>query len=175
MYKVKKTEEGYLGLFATDTIKKGTVILWLAKDSTYVPHPTRTSIQVRNLHLEHYEGGCTNHHCNPNAKILSIMWGLDMKAYYVPFNAFAENSTLNPILMASEDIFAGEEITFDYETTEEELAEPFRCNCHGRWIRGNNVTTKSPSEIMQEDLEPISDWENEGGMDYSGAFESDIK
>ena len=27
MYEVKTIEEGYLGLFATDTIKKGTVIL----------------------------------------------------------------------------------------------------------------------------------------------------
>ena len=139
MYEVKTIEEGYLGLFATDTIKKGTVILRLAENSTYLPNPTRTSIQVRNVHLEHYEGGCTNHSCNPNAKILSIMWGLDMTAHYVPFNAFAETSTLNPILLASEDIFAGEEITFDYETTEEKLAEPFKCNCHGRWIRGKSI------------------------------------
>ena len=98
-----------------------------------------------------------------------------MKAHYVPFTAFGEDSTLNPILMASEDILGGEEITFDYEITEEEMSEPFRCNCHGRWIRGNNVKTKSPSEVMQEELEPIAEWENEGGMDYSGAFESDVK
>ena len=35
-------------------------------------------------------------------------------------------------------IFEGEEITFDYETTESEMAEPFQCNCHGNWIRGKN-------------------------------------
>ena len=108
-------------------------------DSNYFKEPTKTSIQVRNLHLEHYEGGCTNHSCNPNAKVLSIMWGLDMNAYYIPFAAFAESSKLNPVLMASEDIIAGEEITFDYETTEEELAEPFKCNCHGKWIRGKST------------------------------------
>lgn len=138
MHEIQKTEEGYMGLYATQTIKKGTVILWLSKDSNYFTEPTRTSIQIRNRHLEHYEGGCTNHSCTPNAKILSVMWGLDMKAHYVPFEAFAESSTLNPVLMAGEDILAGEEITFDYETTEEELAEPFKCNCHGRWIRGKS-------------------------------------
>jgi SET domain-containing protein len=139
MYEVKNIKKGHLGLFATEPIKKGTVILWLSKDSNYFKEPTRTSIQVRNLHLEHYEGGCTNHNCNPNAKVLSIMWGLDMNAYYIPFAAFAKNSKLNPVLMASEDILAGEEITFDYEITEEELAEPFKCNCHGRWIRGKST------------------------------------
>jgi SET domain-containing protein len=139
MYEVKNIKKGHLGLFATEPIKKGTVILWLSKDSNYFKEPTRTSIQVRNLHLEHYEGGCTNHNCNPNAKVLSIMWGLDMNAYYIPFAAFAKNSKLNPVLMASEDIIAGEEITFDYETTESEMAEPFKCYCHGRWIRGKST------------------------------------
>tara|TARA_R100001244_G_C5114741_1_gene122010 strand:+ start:125 stop:544 length:420 start_codon:yes stop_codon:yes gene_type:complete len=139
MYEVKRIAKGYMGLFATEPIKESTVILWLSKDSNYFKEPTKTSIQVRNLHLEHYEGGCTNHSCNPNAKVLSIMWGLDMNAYYIPFAAFAESSKLNPVLMASEDIIAGEEITFDYETTEEELAEPFKCNCHGKWIRGKST------------------------------------
>ena len=138
MYEVKRVAKGYMGLYATQTIKKGTVILWLSEDSNYFKEPTRTSIQVGKLHLEHYEGGCTNHSCNPNAKVLSIIWGLDMSAHFVPFGAFHETAKVNPVLMANEDILAGEEITFDYETTEEELAEPFQCNCHGRWIRGKS-------------------------------------
>jgi len=34
---------------------------------------------------------------------------------------------------------------------------------------------KSESELLQDDLEPIAHWEEEGKMDYSGAFESDIE
>lgn len=34
---------------------------------------------------------------------------------------------------------------------------------------------KSESELLQDDLEPIAHWEDEGGMDDSGAFESDIE
>ena len=139
MYEVKKVAKGYMGLYATQTIKKGTVVLWLSENSNYFKEPTRTSIQVRNLHLEHYEGGCINHSCTPNAKVLGVMIGLDMSTHFVPFLAFAESSKINPVLMAGEDILAGEEITFDYETTEEELAEPFQCNCHGRWIRGKSI------------------------------------
>jgi SET domain-containing protein len=42
------------------------------------------------------------------------------------------------LLVAKKDILSGEEITFDYETTETEMTEPFKCNCHGRWIRGKS-------------------------------------
>ena len=136
MYEIKKIDEGHLGLFATENVKEGTVILWLSKDSTYLPYPTRTSIQVKNRHLEHYEGGCTNHSCNPTAKVVSVMWGLEGRAHFIPFEALSEKSKLNPVLIACKDILSGEEITFDYETTEFELATPFKCDCHGNWIRG---------------------------------------
>jgi len=139
MYEVKNIKKGHLGLFATEPIKKGTVILWLLEDSNYFTKPTRTSIQVGKRHLEHYEGGCTNHSCNPNAKVLAIMWGLDMNTHFMPFEVFHKTAKVNPVLMANEDILSGEEITFDYETTESEMAEPFKCYCHGRWIRGKST------------------------------------
>ena len=44
----------------------------------------------------------------------------------------------NRYLKALKDIEKGEEITFDYETTETELREPFKCDCHGRLIVGKN-------------------------------------
>ena len=80
-----------------------------------------------------------NHHCNPNAEIWEI--------------ADIEEG----LVVAKCDIAAGEEITFDYETTESILAAPFKCDCHGNWIRGKDYKV------------------DESGMDYSGAFESDIK
>lgn len=45
-------------------------------------------------------------------------------------------------LVATRDIAPGEEITFDYTTTESELAEPFHCRCgfcDGQLIRGRTV------------------------------------
>ena len=38
-----------------------------------------------------------------------------------------------------------------------------------------STPNKSESEVLQDELEPIIDWEQEGGMDDSGAFESDIE
>ena len=58
-----------------------------------------------------------NHHCDPNTKIV------------VP------NFTM-PFVSAIKNIEIGEELTFNYETTEAELANPFQCDCHGKWIRG---------------------------------------
>jgi len=132
MYKIKQIEKGHLGLFATEDIRNGAIILYLTKDSTYLPYPTRTSIQVENRHLEHYEGGCTNHSCNPNAKVV-------VHPNFQGANPVSPwEMGLAVLLVAKKDILSGEEITFDYETTETEMAEPFKCNCHGRWIRGKS-------------------------------------
>jgi len=132
MYEIKKIEEGHLGLFATKDIREGAIIVYLSNDSTYLPYPTRTSIQVENQHLEHYEGGCTNHNCNPSAKVV-------IHPDFQGANPVSPwEMGLAVLLVAKKDIEVGEEITFDYETTEEELAEPFKCNCHGRWIRGKS-------------------------------------
>ena len=130
MYEIKEIDEGHRGLFATNPLKEGTVILWLITDSTYLPHPTRTSIQVRDQHLEHYEGGHVNHHCDPNTEI-------KIHDDFIGRNTSNKmQSSLVALVVAKRDIYIGEEITFDYETTEFELAAPFECNCHGRWIRG---------------------------------------
>ena len=42
-------------------------------------------------------------------------------------------------LVAIKNIEIGEEITFDYEITEEKMVSPFKCECHGRYIVGWNV------------------------------------
>ena len=116
---IKEIKEGMKGLFATRTIYKDTLIFLL--NGKKLSKPTRTSIQVKNKHVEHHKGGFMNHHCSPNAEVL-LMKGEKM--------AF---------VMAKETIKKGEEITFDYETTEEELVSPFKCECHGKLIVGWNI------------------------------------
>lgn len=49
-------------------------------------------------------------------------------------------------LIATRPVAAGDEVTFDYNTTEGELAEPFACrcgHCGGRTIRGRDTPPKS--------------------------------
>ena len=52
---------------------------------------------------------------------------------------FPPKELRNVVDQSKKDIKEGEEITFDYETTEEILAEPFSCQCHGRLIEGWNA------------------------------------
>ena len=106
------------GLYTKKEYKKEGIVLYI--EGNYLPYPTRTSIQIGDQHLEHYEGGHVNHHCDPNTKVI------------VP------NFT-SPFLVAIKDIGLDEEITFDYESTEEELVSPFKCECHGKLIVGYNV------------------------------------
>ncbi len=113
-----KNESPSKGLFAKEFIHKGNLILVLK--GNHFSEPSRTSIRVRDKNIENYEGGFLNHHCEPNAKILEI------------------DDVDEGVVVAECDIFEGEEITFDYETTEPELSCPFQCECHGRWIRGKN-------------------------------------
>ena len=89
----------------------GEVILYLEGIPTEIA--TRFSIQIgMSTHLAPTDAGpdeCpwiyTNHSCSPNAKV----------------------SGRN--LVAIREIKAGDEINFDYETTEFEMAEPFHCLC----------------------------------------------
>ena len=116
---IKTIKKGMRGLFANRTFNKGEVILLLK--GNWFKEPTRTSIQVgKDKHIENYEGGHINHHCNPSANIIII-------------------PDVEPaIVVANKTIFKGKEITFDYETTEVDMAEPFKCECHGNWIQGKN-------------------------------------
>ena len=116
------------GLYTKKEYRKEEIVLYL--EGNYFQSPTRTSIQVENKHIESWEGGHINHHCDPNTEIR-------IHDNFIGRNVGNQSQgSLVALVVAKRDINTGEEITFDYETTEVELAEPFECNCHGRWIRG---------------------------------------
>ena len=115
---VREIKKGMQGLFTDEPVHKNSISLVLKGE--YSEQPTRTSIRVRDKNVEHPEGAFMNHHCNPNAKIF-IIGGVE-----------------EGIVVAKQDIREGEEITFDYETTEPKLSAPFHCNCHGRLIVGKH-------------------------------------
>jgi hypothetical protein len=112
---VQRTATGE-GVFALRALSQGDRILEIEGEP--VPAPTRHSIQLNlDLHIEctttigademrvRFPWRFLNHCCEPNA------------------------SVLGRTLVARRAIAAGEEITFDYTTTEAAMAEPFRCGC----------------------------------------------
>ncbi len=110
------------GLYAKRNFSAGTIVLILK--GNYLPYPTKTSIQIEDKHLESWEGGHVNHACDPNTIVVTKRKILQLQR--------VETHCLEAV----KDIKIGEEITFDYETTERRMAEPFMCNCHGRLIDG---------------------------------------
>ena len=108
------------GLYTKKEYRKEEIVLYL--EGNYFQSPTRTSIQIGDKHIESWEGGHINHHCDPNTEI--------------KIHEVIGPTKLVALVVAKRDINIGEEITFDYETTERRMAEPFMCNCHGRLIDG---------------------------------------
>ena len=105
-----------VGLFATRAVDAGAVILHI--HGALQRHPTRYSIQLdADLHIEadaslpddemreRHPWRFLNHCCDPNARV--------------------QGRTL----VARRAIAHGEQITFDYTTTELDMAEPFQCLC----------------------------------------------
>lgn len=112
---VRETATG-VGVFATRDIASGERVLDV--NGSVQRHPTRYSIQTdRDEHIECHESlpademrarfpwRFLNHCCAPNASIVGRT------------------------LVARRTIRAGEQVTFDYTTTEAQMAEPFDCRC----------------------------------------------
>lgn len=100
------------GLFATKTYTKGEVVLRIEGD--VLSTPTRTTIQIApNTHVDvDAPGKYINHSCNANCFVRKRE------------------------LIAINDIAIGDEITFNYQENEDELAHPFICKDCGKMIEG---------------------------------------
>lgn len=135
-----REEAGYAGVFATAPFKEGAVIMEL----TGVPRTEadRYSIQVDvGTHLAPSdtpeadgEGAWRfmNHACDPNVRV-------DVEARR---------------LVARRAIGAGEELTFNYNTTEWEMAEPFDCGCGAAVCEGEVGGYARLSDAHRQRLEP---------------------
>jgi hypothetical protein len=112
---VGETSHG-AALFAARDIAAGTTVLLI--EGTLQRHPTRYSIQLDvDVHIEAdgtlpdaemrrmHPWRFLNHSCDPNATVQARA------------------------LVALRPIAAGEQITFDYTTTEGSMTEPFDCLC----------------------------------------------
>ena len=133
--------EGYIGLFAKEDIIEGSVMFYLKGEVSI--HPNKYSIQLDlNKHLDFpavrkanddldYCWQYLNHSCEPNG--------------YMNIEEFT--------FRALRSVRKGEEITFNYLTTEFELATPFNCQCGSArcfgFIQGNKyLTTIQMAELL---------------------------
>jgi len=114
-----KASSGYNSVFLRIPCSEDEVVYDLAhgKIST---KPTRTSIQVsKKEHVEDDVGRYINHSCNPTCKISGLF------------------------VIATRDLKRDEEITFDYNKSEDVIASPFECNCCGKMILGRKYEKNS--------------------------------
>lgn len=131
-----------LGAFALKPFDIGDTILILTGSIT--SQPSKYSIQLSlDQHLEVPEGihahdayswRFLNHNCIPNAHV----------------------DVLNKNLIAIKPIAAGEEICFNYNSTEHTLAAPFECHCNNkiRPVKGYKFTSPEEKEFLRPLLAP---------------------
>lgn len=142
--RVESTATGYR-VVALSAFRSGDVVLVM--EGAEIDTPDRYTVQIGpELHLSpsripegvHDAVGCefmfTNHSCSPNIYIQNLSF------------------------IARMDIFPGDEITFDYETTEYEMAEPFQCHCGSvdcrGIIRGSRFLEKIPNNNFNQKTNP---------------------
>jgi len=107
------------GMYATDHYNNGDLICEL--EGTELSVPDKYTIQIGDKqHLSVTEPyRFMNHHCSPSTKIEGRL------------------------LVAAKNTTPGQEITFDYNTTEDKLACPFTCGCCGKKIEGKLFVEES--------------------------------
>lgn len=132
---IRKTEKGK-SLFARKDINKNEIILEFEKN--FLPYPTKTSMQIdENIHQESKNPDAfenfINHSCEPNS--------------YINFR----DLTLRVI----RKIKKGEEITYNYLTTEWELKSKFQCKCGSGKCYGHIKGFKYLTKEQQKDLLPF--------------------
>ncbi|HEV7745594.1 MAG TPA: SET domain-containing protein [Pyrinomonadaceae bacterium] len=135
-----RNNDGFKGVFAKETIRRDSVIFRLK--GTISKTPTKYTIQLGNKqHLSFpairkanddidYCWQYLNHCCAPNGYM----------------------NTTERTFRALRDIAAGDEITFNYLTTESEMAVPFNCicgspDCFGL-IQGRNFLTPAQASRL---------------------------
>lgn len=123
-------------IFAIDEIVKDEVIFELEKN--FLEYPTRTSVQIDDgMHQECTDSEAvknfTNHSCNPNS--------------YINFKDLTYRA-LRPIKK-------GEELTFNYLTTEWDLANKFDCKCGSQSCYGQIKGFKYLRLEQRRELKPL--------------------
>ncbi|MCK5026408.1 MAG: SET domain-containing protein [Nanoarchaeota archaeon] len=132
---VRDTKKGK-SLFVIDEIVKNEVIFEFER--RFLKNPTRTSMQIDdNVHQEATDSDALenflNHSCKPNG--------------YIEFQDLTYRA-LRPIKK-------GEELTFNYNTTEWDMGKGFQCQCEYNSCYGQITGFKYLTHKQQKELEPL--------------------
>ena len=134
---VRKTEKGR-SLFAKENIRKDEILIKFK--GKILDKPTKTSLQIdENKHIESPGeiDDFINHSCSPNG--------------YINFHDIS--------FRALRDIKKGEEVTFNYNTTEWYMKVPFKCKCGSKdclhQIRGFKYLTLEQKKKLRHLLSPF--------------------
>lgn len=112
---VKPKNNNYYGVFAKKDLPEGTLLLTISTDKTQ-PQADRFSVQFnlgQHLDSDYIQWlKFTNHKCDPN-----IRFSVNLESVQV---------------FAAKNLSLGEELTFNYLTTEYDMHEKFDCNCDSK-------------------------------------------
>ena len=154
---------GQHGLFASETIEAAELLLRIEGERT--SRPTRYSVQVdKNVHIDVRQG------CTPEELIERYAWRF--------MNHRCEPNTMirGQDVLAVRRILPLEEVTFNYDSTEYEMAEPFVCHCSSQrclgLIRGFKYLPLADRERLRPWLAPhlLRAWESEFALAVAAAM-----
>eukprot|EP00899_Mesostigma_viride_P008587 jgi/Mesvir1/1772/Mv09622-RA.1 len=129
--KLVEVTKDYTSATAAVPIPKGHVLGIF--NGTRERHPNCYTVQMgEDLHvLNSGKLVRMNHSCEPN---VAFVWPEIAHANHIPNDVPLESRF--PRVVALRDIAAGEDITFNYATTEWKMVSPFKCNCGTRSCYG---------------------------------------
>ena len=103
------------GLVMTKPAVKGETVIDISNAIELGERDYRT-IEVAGLHMLHPIGCFINHSCRPTTEFVHDQYGMRF--------------------VAVADLVPGDQVTFDYATTESEISQPFQCGCGEPDCRG---------------------------------------
>lgn len=137
---------GEKAIVATENLKKNTIVFLYEDEAT--EKRTRTSIQVSiDKHIEPGEfGAYANHSCSPNSQVIS--------------NYDESTNKAEVLMLTIKPVAKGEEITFDYATTEttvtpELLNKPCLCKsqtCRHKITGFSELSLKAKMELIASEM-----------------------
>lgn len=150
-YQIRNIDEVY-GVYAIEDLPLGSKVMKLY--GKYVKEPSKYTIQIGERHLDSAYGSRVNHSCSANTMLMIAINTLDGEEGLVPWYSRI-NGTLTsmvignpyPVLVATTAISIEDEITFNYNHSESILANPFKCSCCGKWIRGRDYKEKQQKSM----------------------------
>lgn len=150
---VAEVRKGFFSCRAVENISAGSFLTDLWGPVLDAPHSHTVQVGI-NKHVDPQGTvpAFLNHSCQPNAKFVYTRRG-------VSYSDLEGNYEVFWYLISIRDIKEGEDITFDYNTTEYEMAAAFKCECGVKQclgeIKGFKYMSPKQQEERMKDLSPV--------------------